>query len=105
MLDAMARFFPQPFTWTRPDGGMFIWASGPCGMDMEMVNQVAMTRQTAFVPGTFFFACRGCGRETLRLNFTMAKEAALTRSVTTLGTVLNEALEKMDGVGLDQASA
>ena len=105
MLDAMARFFPPSFTWTRPDGGMFIWASGPGGMDMETINQAAMARHTAFVPGSFFFARRGCGRETMRLNFTMAEEAALTRSVKTLGTVLGESLEKMQGGKWDRAIA
>ena len=92
MLDAMDRFFPQALTWSRPDGGMFVWAEGPVGMDMERVNQKAMTRNTAFVPGTFFFAQRGHGRETMRLNYTMADEATLARTIEVLGEVLDESL-------------
>ncbi len=99
MLDAMARFFPPTFSWTRPDGGMFVWAQGPPGMDMAQVNRKAMTRNTAFVPGTFFFARQGCGKETLRLNYTMADEATLTRAVEILGEVFYEALSEMPGRG------
>lgn len=92
MLDAMARFFPDSFTWTAPDGGMFVWVQGPAGMEMERVNRMAVARGTAFVPGAFFFARPGDGRETMRLNFTMADEQALTHAVEVLGGVLSEAL-------------
>lgn len=61
-------------------------------MDMEAVNRKAIDRQTAFVPGSFFFARPGDGRETLRLNFTMADEKALTRAIEILGEVLESAV-------------
>ena len=92
MLNAMNRFFPEGFSWSKPDGGMFIWASGPDGMDMEIVNQTAISRNTAFVPGTFFYAHPGDGRETLRLNYTMADEKQLARAIEILGGVLHEAM-------------
>ena len=95
ILDAMARFFPDVFTWSAPDGGMFVWVEGPAGMDMEAVNRKALSRNTAFVPGTFFFARPGDGRETMRLNFTMADEATLTRAIKILGEVLRDALSHM----------
>jgi 2-aminoadipate transaminase len=97
MLDAMARFFPESFTWSAPDGGMFVWVKGPEGMDMELVNQKAVAKMTAFVPGTFFFARPGDGRETMRLNYTMANEETLSRAVKIIGGVLEDAL--MDMVG------
>ncbi|WP_319406464.1 PLP-dependent aminotransferase family protein [uncultured Desulfosarcina sp.] len=92
MLDAMARFFPESFTWSAPDGGMFVWVKGPEGIDMETVNQKAVARMTAFVPGTYFFARPGDGRETMRLNYTMADEETLTRAIKILGDVLGDAL-------------
>lgn len=97
MLDAMARCFPPSFTWTQPDGGMFLWAKGPQGLDMQQVNQKAMTRNVAFVPGTFFYAQQGYGQESMRLNYTMADEATLIRTVEILGDVLSEALLEMHG--------
>lgn len=97
MLDTMTRFFPESFTWSVPDGGMFVWVKGPEGMDMEAVNRKAVIRKTAFVPGTFFFARPGDGRETMRLNYTMANEETLTRAVKILGEVLDNALMDIDG--------
>ncbi|MCB2148664.1 MAG: PLP-dependent aminotransferase family protein [Deltaproteobacteria bacterium] len=97
MIDAMARFFPESFTWSVPDGGMFVWVKGPEGMDMETVNQKAVARMTAFVPGTYFFARPGDGRETMRLNYTMANEKTLTGAVKIVGEVLEEALMEMTG--------
>jgi 2-aminoadipate transaminase len=97
MLDAMARFFPESFTWSVPDGGMFIWVKGPEGMDMEALNEKAISQGTAFVPGTFFFACPGDGLEKMRLNYTMADEKTLTGAIKTIGEVLEEALMEMTG--------
>jgi 2-aminoadipate transaminase len=93
MLEAMDRFFPKDFQWSRPQGGMFIWAQGPQGMDMAAVYEKAVARNVAFVPGQYFFARPGQGLETLRLNFTMTDAPTLTRAVAILGQVLEEAME------------
>jgi 2-aminoadipate transaminase len=94
MLDTMSRYFPTAFNWTKPEGGMFVWVEGPKGMDMEAVYQSAVVHNTAFVPGTFFFAEKGKGKETMRLNYTMVDERSLTHAVRTLGEVLYDALDK-----------
>lgn len=93
MLDALARCMPSDFKWSRPEGGMFIWVEGPEGMDMRSVYDEAVRRNTAFVPGEFFFAHPGEGRETLRLNFTMAVPARLEKAVAVLCEVLTAALK------------
>ena len=88
LLAAMERYFPPSFRWSRPQGGMFVWAQGPEGMDMTEVYKKAVARNVAFVPGQYFYARPGEGRETLRLNFTMSDEATLTRAVEILAEVL-----------------
>jgi 2-aminoadipate transaminase len=93
VLNVMTRFFPASFKWTKPEGGMFVWAEEPKGMDMEAVNRKALAKNTAFVPGTFFFAEKGKGKETLRLKHTMADEEALSRAVRILGEVLEDNLK------------
>ncbi len=91
MLEALERYFPPGFRWSRPDGGMFLWVEGPEGMDMEAVYREAVRRKTAYVPGKFFFTETGEGSHTLRLNYTMADEATLYRAVKILGKVMDEA--------------
>ncbi len=93
MLQAMSRFFPAAMHWSEPDGGMFIWATGPGGLDMDTVYRESIRRNTAFVPGRFFFTRQGEGLETMRLNFTMADEATIERAIETLSLVIREQLE------------
>ena len=55
MLDALKRYFPKGFTWSRPEGGMFVRVKGWRHMDMETVYRAAVKRNTAFAPGKFFY--------------------------------------------------
>jgi 2-aminoadipate transaminase len=92
MLAALDAYFPRSFTWTKPDGGMFIWAEGPQGLDMEEVYWRAIDRCVAFVPGKFFYTQKGEGLATLRLNYTMADEATIASAVERLGDVMRAAV-------------
>jgi len=92
MLEALARHFPAQYQWTRPEGGMFLWVTGPRGMDMEYVYHRAVARKVAFVPGKFFFTDPGEGRETLRLNFSTVDPPTIERGIAILGEVLAESV-------------
>ncbi|MCE7981259.1 MAG: PLP-dependent aminotransferase family protein [Caldilinea sp. CFX5] len=90
MLAALDRYLPAGFQWTQPEGGMFLWLEGPAGLDTEQVYWCAVERQTAFVPGKFFFAEPGVGDATMRLNYTMADEKTIDWAVRTLAEVIGE---------------
>ena len=67
MLSHLASF-PAGVSYTRPEGGLFIWVELPEGLNAkELLNQ-AIEQKVAFVPGTHFFADGG-HENTLRLNF------------------------------------
>jgi 2-aminoadipate transaminase len=70
MLQALKEFFPPEVTWTRPQGGLFLWVTLPEGMDSQSLFTSALAENVAFVPGDSFYA--GNGPEScrhLRLNF------------------------------------
>ena len=92
MLRALERELPPAFSWTRPEGGMFIWVEGPGGLDAEALYWEAVKRNVAFVPGKFFYAQPGDGLATMRLNFTMANEATLDAAITTRAAAIREML-------------
>ncbi|GAB4374938.1 MAG: PLP-dependent aminotransferase family protein [Spirochaetales bacterium] len=94
MLEAMGKYFPSSFTWTLPEGGMFIWAEGPRELDLEQVYYRAVERNVAYVPGKFFFTEPGEGISTMRLNFTCSDVPTLERAIQTLGVVLEEAVQQ-----------
>ncbi len=90
MLHALDQYFPHDFKWSKPEGGMFIWAEGPRGLNMDRVFKRAIEKQVAFVPGRYFYASEGMGQETMRLNFTMINEATIDRSIQILSEVIRE---------------
>lgn len=92
MLNAMKEFFPDSFTWTEPEGGMFIWAEGPAGLDTTELYHKAIENKVAFVPGRYFYAEEGVGNSTMRLNFTMADEETLRQAIRRLAETIREAL-------------
>ncbi len=92
MLHAVDQYFPDCFSWSKPEGGMFIWAEGPAGMNLDPLYYQAVAQKAAFVPGKHFYADEGEGLETMRLNFTMASETAITKAVEIIGDVIHQAL-------------
>lgn len=58
MLAAMPETMPAGTTWTRPDGGMFLWVTLPEGHDATALLARAMAQGVAYVPGAQFHAGR-----------------------------------------------
>jgi 2-aminoadipate transaminase len=88
MLEEMERHFPRGFTWTQPDGGMFIWAEGPEDTDMEKIYEEGIRNKVAFVPGKFFYTDPASGRATMRLNFTVNSEERIRAAIERLGRAI-----------------
>ncbi|MFF1541324.1 PLP-dependent aminotransferase family protein [Microbacterium sp. NPDC058269] len=84
MLQALPSTLPDGSTWNRPDGGMFVWARLPEGMDATSSLASALTRDVAFVPGSSFFSGRPDAR-TLRLSFTTYSPARIREGLSRLG--------------------
>lgn len=92
MLAAMADAFPPEVTWTRPAGGLFIWATLPHGIDTTDLLRAALNSKVAFVPGAPFFA-DGSGSNTMRLNFTHDPVDRIRDGIARLGRVLQRAMQ------------
>jgi len=90
MLDALSRHLPKDFKIAPSDGGMFLWVTGPEGMKGMDLYKKAIENGVAFVPGQFFYTDPEQGRETMRLNYTMADEATLETAVEKLGQAVKD---------------
>jgi 2-aminoadipate transaminase len=75
MLDALGREMPAGVTWTRPQGGLFVWLSLAEGQDAAALLEAAVAEGVAYVTGAPFFVDGG-GDNTMRLTF--AREDAPT---------------------------
>ncbi|MFH1786269.1 MAG: PLP-dependent aminotransferase family protein [archaeon] len=102
MLDALEREFPEDsgFTWTRPDGGMFLWMTGPEGfdarktleerlLDKKYMKSKGYDRRVAYVPGDGFYA-ENPKRNTMRINFSKPTVGEIEEGIRILSEVLAE---------------
>jgi DNA-binding transcriptional MocR family regulator len=87
LLAALEHELPAGSTWTRPDGGLFIWITLPAGHDADAVLPRAVERGVAFVPGRYFFAGEPV-RQTLRVSFATASPAELEEGAARLAAAI-----------------
>jgi 2-aminoadipate transaminase len=92
MLDALADHFPPQAEWTRPSGGMFIWATLPDFIDTTDLLARALQENVAFVPGEAAFL-DGRGRASMRLNFSGSGEDAIREGIRRIGEVVTEQVQ------------
>lgn len=91
LLEALKTHFPpeRGVTWTRPDGGLFLWLSVPEAVDTRALFHTALAFKVAFVPGDAFYGERPEQRH-MRLNFSYPSSAQLTEGVKRLSDCLSE---------------
>src|SRR5829696_2173244 len=89
MLDALAEHFPHEAHWTRPGGGLFIWATLPDYVDTTDLLARALRDHVAFVPGRAAYL-DGRGGSAMRLNFSGVAEDDLREGVRRIGKVVRE---------------
>ncbi|MGJ8615841.1 MAG: PLP-dependent aminotransferase family protein, partial [Sulfitobacter sp.] len=88
MLQALETHMPEGVTWTKPEGGMFVWVTLPKHLNGgELLRQSLETQRVAFVPGQAFFADKS-GANTLRLSFSLADDAKINEGIKRLAAVI-----------------
>ena len=92
IMDATLReTMPEGFTWTHPEGGMFLWVTCPEGTDTCELMLEAMKRKVLFVPGRDFFP-DASGQRYMRLNFSNASPEKIREGIGRLAEVCREAI-------------
>lgn len=100
MLRALEEELPAEAHWTRPGGGLFVWATIP-GIDTSHLLASATDKhQVAFVPGRAAYL-DDRGDRSMRLNFSGLPEAMVSEGVRRLGAAVGEALELRRALGGD----
>lgn len=90
MMEELERF-PAGVRYTKPEGGLFIWAELPEGLDALSLLPKAVEKHVAYVPGTHFFA-EGGHENTLRLNFSNATIEQIHEGMSALRNVIVQAM-------------
>ncbi len=96
MLAAIDTYFPAQVACTRPDGGMFVWATLPPQLSAIELFEYAVQESVVFVPGTSFFVDGG-GAHNMRLNFSNADEDKIEEGIARLGRIITNLLNRKGG--------
>ncbi|MEU7451747.1 PLP-dependent aminotransferase family protein [Streptosporangium roseum] len=98
MLSSLEALMPADFTWTRPSGGFFVWATLPEGLDSKALLPRAVSERVAFVPGTGFYADGGGARH-MRLSYCYPEPDRIREGVRRLAGVIEQELRLRDTFG------
>lgn len=95
MLSALKEHFPTDVTWTHPQGGLFLWATLPEGMDCQKLFRTALEHNVAFVPGESFYATNHVARPHMRLNFSNATPEQIREGIKRLGAAVKQQMREL----------
>ena len=85
MCAALQKYLPAGISWSKPEGGFFIWARLPAGCSAREFSRYAEREGVYFSPADMFFL-NGDRDEFFRLTFIQMNEAAIEEGIARLGT-------------------
>jgi DNA-binding transcriptional MocR family regulator len=86
MIEAMERAFPPDVTFTRPEGGLFLWVRVPSKLSASAALNNAVEAGVAYVPGKPFYP-HGDNDNCVRLNFCNATHEKIKEGIRRLAEV------------------
>ncbi len=88
MLNCLENF-PEGVRFTRPQGGLFIWAELPERIDAVSMLAAAVEKKVAYVPGTYF-CVDGGHLNTIRLNFSNSTPEQIVTGMDTIREIIEK---------------
>jgi len=90
MMDALEQYMPGYVSFTRPDGGLFVWLTLPEGTDLSLFVKKALERKVAVVPGTAFTPVEGAPSRSFRITYATPTDTQIVEGVKILAEVAEE---------------
>ncbi|MCW2583432.1 MAG: Transcriptional regulator with domain and aminotransferase domain, GntR family [Klenkia sp.] len=91
-LESLSALMPPGTSWTRPDGGFYVWLKLPHGLDAKLMQPRAVSAHVAYVPGIGFYA-DGQGKEFMRLSYCYPEPDQIREGVRRLARVIEAELD------------
>ena len=93
MLSCLDKYVDKRITWTKPDGGLFLWCSLPEGYDSLDFANLAADKGVAFVPGCSFMVNDSEPCPAFRLNYSTPSKENIERGIQILAESITEYLK------------
>ena len=88
MMDEMEKTFPDFVTWTKPEGGLFMWGTIHKDVDTMVLSKDFISNGVAVVPGCTFLDDLNKKSNSFRLNYTTMPDEKIILGVNKLAEVL-----------------
>jgi 2-aminoadipate transaminase len=89
MLESLSGSFPEEASWSRPEGGYFVWLDLPAGNDATALAARAAEEGIGIVRGEDFFPSgSGLGRSSARLAYSYENPARIREGIERLAALL-----------------
>lgn len=91
MLECIDREIPSgKVSFTRPNGGLFIWGTLSCTDDCSPLVASAIAKKVAVVPGSTFNCDTSLPSPSFRLNYSTPSDEQITEGIKRLGEAIKE---------------
>jgi DNA-binding transcriptional MocR family regulator len=100
MLETLDAHFPKSATWTRPQGGFYVWVTLPPEIDTKAMMPKAIVAKVAYVPGTAFYA-DGLGSWSMRLSYCYPTPERIREGVKALAGVVEQEIQRRNTLNLN----
>ncbi len=87
MLAALDAEMPESTSWSRPDGGFFVWITLPDQIDVATFGAIAADHGVIYFPGHWFMPDHR-HRNVIRLSFSTVPETRIREGIKRLGAAL-----------------
>lgn len=96
MIAELEKHLPPEISFTRPEGGLFLWCTLPEGADMQALVREALARKVAVVPGIAFNCDESAPSSSFRLNYSTPTDEQIVEGVKRLGEAARAVLARKD---------
>ena len=94
MLSCLQQKLPQDVTFSRPQGGLFVWMDLPEGSDGKALSALTVQQKVSIVPGNCFMVDDSKVNRGVRLNFSMPSKEQIEKGTDILASCIREYLNR-----------
>ena len=91
MLHTLAQYMPKEVTWTRPEGGLFLWLTLPQKLNATEMLPKAIENKVAYVAGVDFYPAGNVFND-MRLNFSYSSKEQIVEGLKRLAQTIKDNL-------------
>lgn len=88
MLECLDKYMPDGVKYTRPEGGLFLWCTLPCGITLDEFIKKSVASSVFVVPGTAFNCDTEAKSSSFRLNYSVPSDEEIEKGIKILADIL-----------------